>query len=92
LPEAAHLFLELECSLSVFEQERVDVEDSGEIEGIIDLLCSKSSLIIENSVDLEEKSLWGILDPGVLVYTNDLSLFISVIVDVGNSDFLASLI
>lgn len=46
LPEAAHLFLEFECSLSVFEQEWVDIEYGGEIEGIVDLLGSEGGLIV----------------------------------------------
>lgn len=84
--------MQFEGSLPIFEEEGVDVEYGGEIEGIIDLLGSKGSLIVEDTIDLEEEGLRGILDPRVLIDSNDFSLLIAIVLYMRDCDFLTGLV
>ena len=49
-------------------------------------------LIVCNSVDLEEKCFRRLLNPTVFFNTNDLSFFISVVVNMGDCDLLAGVV
>ena len=55
-------------------------------------LKSLGSLIVGNSIDLEEKCFRRLLNPTVFFNPNYLSFFISVIVNVGNCDLLAGIV
>lgn len=73
-------------------QEWIYVEHCGEIEDIIDFLWGKGVLVIYNSINLEEESLWRLLDPTMLLYSDHLTLLIPVVIDMRNSDLLTGLV
>jgi len=54
LSQPSHCLLNLKSTVLVFEEERVNIENSRKVKGVIDFLRSKSSLIIDNSVNLKE--------------------------------------
>jgi hypothetical protein len=86
------LVLQLQSLVSISQQERIDVENSGEVKGVIDFLRRQGSLIVYHPIYLEKESLWSLLDPCMLVHPNDLSLFIAIIIDARDSHLFTGLI
>jgi hypothetical protein len=84
--------LNLQGLLLIFLQEWVDVESSREIEKVVNLLESLARFVIDDPIDLKEKSLWGLFDPAMFFDSNHLSLLVAIIIDVRYSDLLTGLV
>lgn len=61
-------------------QEGIDIKNRRKIEDIIDFLRRKRILIIDYSINLEEKSLRCLFDPTMFLNTNHLSFLIPIII------------
>lgn len=73
-------------------KERIDEESGWKIEQIVNLLRCKCNLIINDPIDLEKKSFWCFFDPALLLNSDDLSFFISIIINVRYSDLFTCFI
>jgi hypothetical protein len=84
--------LNLQGLLLIFLQEWVDVESSWEIEQVVNLLESLARFVIDDSIDLKKKSLWGLFDPAMFFDPNHLSLLVAIIIDMRYGDLLTGLV